>query len=89
MCPWALAVPVPRKCHLKSLLQQSPMSHLCLPAATAQMPPVPSLQTAVSGEAQAEAAFNLGWSLGDAGNGFVSLSASTVSPPGWVALISH
>lgn len=57
----------------KPVLQQTPMSHLCLPAATAQMPQVPSLQTAVSGEAPTEAAFNLGWSLGDAGNYFISL----------------
>lgn len=67
----------------------NPMSHLCLPAATAQMPQVPSLQTAVSGEAPTEAAFNLGWSLGDAGNGFVSLPASTVSLSGGAALNSH
>lgn len=89
MWAWALAVPVTMKCHLTSLLQQTPMSPLCLPAATAQMPQVPSLQTAVSGEAQTGAAFDLGWSLGDAGNGFISLSASTVSPSGRAALNSH
>lgn len=47
-------------CEMSFKISPAAMSRLCLPAATAQMPPAPSLQTAVSGEAQTEGALNLG-----------------------------
>lgn len=71
-------------CEMPFKISPAAMSHLCLPAATAQMPQAPSLQTAVSGESSNRSCFKSGL-----GNGFISLSASMVSHSGWVALNSH